>query len=242
MPSQNLSPRCPMRRIVSHGLPLSHDLKQIVTTWFAEIWTGRRVAAIDELMAPDCTVQLEGVDGPVTRSALKAYCSAFFYAVPDLRVELMLIIGDGDTCIAHWHLTGTHLGPGMGIPATGRPVNVKGVSTFQFRHGMIVGGFDRWNRGEFLAGLMEVRPLDATTIVALTKRELQVALLMTERLTHAEIAASLGISANTARRHCERVLTKLGVSRRQDVAAALGKTRGSVLNRHGSDIAEATAG
>lgn len=217
---------------------MSHDLRRIVTTWFAEIWTGRRVAAIDELMAPDCTVQLEGVDGPVTRDALKAYCNAFFHAVPDIRVALTSIICDGDTCVAHWHITGTHLGPGMGIPATGRAVDVKGVSTFHFRDGVVIGGFDRWNRGEFLAGLMEVRPSDATPSAALTKRELQVALLMTERLTHAEIAARLGISANTARRHCERVITKLRVSRRQDVAAALGKTRGSVLDRHGSDIAE----
>ena len=231
-----------MRRIVSQGLPVPYDLKQIVTTWFAEIWTGRRVAVIDELMAPDCTVQLEGLDGPVSRAQLKEYCRAFLNAVPDLRVELVQLICDGDTCIAHWHLTGTHLGAGMGIPATGRPVDVHGVSTFQFRDGLVIGGFDRWNRGELLAGLMEMRSSASTSGVPLTDREHQVALLMAERLTHTEIASRLGISANTARRHCERVLTKLGISRRQDVATALGKTRGSVLNRHGSDIAETSTG
>lgn len=57
----------------------------------------------------------------------------------------------------------------------------------------------------------------------LTSREAQVSLLMAERLTHSEIATQLNITPNTARRHCERVLKKAGVRRRQAVAAALGK-------------------
>jgi DNA-binding CsgD family transcriptional regulator len=59
---------------------------------------------------------------------------------------------------------------------------------------------------------------------------------MAERLTHTEIAAELRIKPNTARRHCEKVLMKLGVSRRQDVSRALGGIPGSVLIRHGSDL------
>lgn len=73
-----------------------------------------------------------------------------------------------------------------------------------------------------------------------TSREAQVALLMAERLTHTEIASNLRIKPNTARRYCERVLARLGVHHRQEVASALGKIPGSVLNRHGDDIPEAT--
>jgi len=54
-----------------------------------------------------------------------------------------------------------------------------------------------------------------------TRREAQVALLMAERFTYIEIASDLGIRPNTACRYCERVLQKLGVSRRQEVAQAL---------------------
>lgn len=66
------------------------------------------------------------------------------------------------------------------------------------------------------------------------------ALLTAERFAHTEIANQLAISPNTARRHCEKVLLKLGVSRRQDVAHALGKIPGSVLARHGGDVSAAT--
>ena len=76
---------------------------------------------------------------------------------------------------------------------------------------------------------------------ALTPREAQVALLMADRLTHNEIASHLNIKANTARRHGERVLLKLGVSRRQDVARAVGKIpAATVLIRHGSDLGTPT--
>ena len=60
---------------------------------------------------------------------------------------------------------------------------------------------------------------------------------MAERFNYREIAEQLRIQPNTARRHSERVMLKLGVRRRQDVAKALGKISGSVLARHGSDVA-----
>ncbi len=212
------------------------DLKRLVHTWFQELWNEKRVSTIDRMMSPDATVQLEGLDGEVSREELKEYCRAFLSGIPDLRADLHQVIQEDETCIAHWRVRGTHLGHGLGIPPTGRSVDVNGVSTFFFRDGIVVGGYDRWNRGELLARLMEVRTDEVVALDRLTARESEVALLMAERLTHAEIADRLGISGNTARRHCEHVLSKLGVSRRQGVAGALGKVNGSVLDRHGSDL------
>lgn len=53
----------------------------------------------------------------------------------------------------------------------------------------------------------------------LTRRESEVAFAMADRVPSPEIAVALGISPNTARRHCERVLMKLGVRSRRDVRA-----------------------
>jgi DNA-binding CsgD family transcriptional regulator/PAS domain-containing protein len=67
-------------------------------------------------------------------------------------------------------------------------------------------------------------PADAAAVrFGLTAQELAVARLMAERRTDAEIGAALGISPNTARTHAERVRRKLGVARRTEVAAALGR-------------------
>lgn len=55
----------------------------------------------------------------------------------------------------------------------------------------------------------------------LTKREAEVALLLAEGLSNAEIAERLFVSPHTARHHVENVLSKLGINSRAAVAARL---------------------
>jgi steroid delta-isomerase-like uncharacterized protein len=216
---------------------LTPDLKALATRWFEEVWNQRRAATIHELTAESCVAQLEGSDEFLTPSGFEAYWKAWLNAVPDVRMEIDFIAVDGATAVVHWRARGTHLGPGLGIPPSGRAVDFTGLTVFEFEGGLIVRGFDRWNRGEIIASLMQVRMGELRQHAGLTPREAQVALLMAERLTHSEIATQLRIKPNTARRHCEHVLNKLGVRRRQDVAAALGRIPGSVLERHGADLA-----
>jgi steroid delta-isomerase-like uncharacterized protein len=213
------------------------DLKAVATRWFEEVWNERRQDLIDELTAEGCVAILEGRDAPLSMADFKDYQRAFISAVPDIRAEVLFVVADTATAVVHWRARGTHLGPGLGVPPSGRPVDFSGLTVFEFENGLIVRGFDRWNRGEMIASLMQVRMDELRAHARLTRREAQVALLMAERFTHVEIAALLKIKANTARRHCEKVLMKLGVSRRQDVAQAVGKVPGSVLSRHGEDLA-----
>lgn len=56
----------------------------------------------------------------------------------------------------------------------------------------------------------------------LTRREMETAQLMARGYSNREVAAAMGISLNTARRHCEHVLLKLNVHSRAAVAARLG--------------------
>lgn len=208
----------------------------LVYRWTTQVWNRRREDVIDEIMSPDCRVQVEGMDGELTPAEFKTYWRTFLQAVPDLWVDILSITTEGDTSMQCWRARGTHLGNGLGIPPSGRPVDFSGASFYQFRDGLIVRGFDRWNRGEMIASLMQVRIDELRERARLTRREAQVALMMAERLGHKEIADQLRIKPNTARRHCERVLEKLGVHKRQDVGNALGKIPGSVLDRHGADL------
>lgn len=70
--------------------------------------------------------------------------------------------------------------------------------------------------------------LDTTTSnpeVPLTDREREVALLMAEGLTNAEVSERLGITFATAKWHVSQVLSKLAVERREDVAVHLERPR-----------------
>jgi DNA-binding CsgD family transcriptional regulator len=66
----------------------------------------------------------------------------------------------------------------------------------------------------------------APAALGLTAREAEVARLLARRASNAELAAALGVSAHTARHHTERVMRKLEVRKRADVAAALGRAAG----------------
>jgi len=67
-----------------------------------------------------------------------------------------------------------------------------------------------------------LQPAQLESQFGMTKREVETAQLIARGHSNREIAAALGISTNTARRHSERVLSKMDVHSRAAVAARLG--------------------
>jgi DNA-binding CsgD family transcriptional regulator len=72
-------------------------------------------------------------------------------------------------------------------------------------------------------------------VAALTKRELEIADLVTDRKTNREIAAELFLSGKTVESHLRNIFVKLGVSSRVEVARAVER------DRRGRDAGQATA-
>jgi DNA-binding NarL/FixJ family response regulator len=62
-------------------------------------------------------------------------------------------------------------------------------------------------------------------VAALTKRELEIAGLVTDRLTNHEIAVALFLSDKTVESHIRNIFHKLGVSSRVDIARAIERER-----------------
>lgn len=74
-------------------------------------------------------------------------------------------------------------------------------------------------RAEELTRLARGRGAEEEPWRPLTSREFEVARLIAEGMTNAEIAAELTIASKTASAHVEHILGKLGVSRRAEIAA-----------------------
>lgn len=78
-----------------------------------------------------------------------------------------------------------------------------------------IGVLTMWARPAMPSGV------DLRERFGFTPREAEVALLLTERRTDAEIASALGISWHTVRSHIERIFSVLGCHTRREAAARL---------------------
>lgn len=117
--------------------------KELARRFFQEIWNEGEEAAIDRYIPehaagndPDFGSGREGF-----RRQWKQWRAAF----PDLHFAIDDLIGEGNKVLTRWTLTGTHQGEFLGIPATGRRINVSGMSLDRIENGMVVEGFDGWD-------------------------------------------------------------------------------------------------
>jgi steroid delta-isomerase-like uncharacterized protein len=82
--------------------------------------------------------------------AIAAVYDRHFAAIPDAYVRVDRLVAEGDTVVVEWTSSGTHCGKLMGIPATGKPVSVKGVSIIKYRGSLAIADTRVWD----LAGLL----------------------------------------------------------------------------------------
>ena len=117
---------------------MSDQNKSIVTRWVERGFNGRDMAEFDIYYSPDLVDHALPPGLPPGREGRKLFAGAFFSAFPDVHLHVEDLIAEGDTVVARWSAHGTHLGDLMGIPATGKPVNITGVAIDRFENGQAV--------------------------------------------------------------------------------------------------------
>ena len=81
----------------------------------------------------DDFVEYEVTPGiPPTKDGVKQFFTAYVGAFPDLRFTTDEILSSGDKGVARVTITGTNTGDFMGMPATGKAVNVGAIDIIQF--------------------------------------------------------------------------------------------------------------
>ena len=121
------------------------DEQHVIASWFARVWNAGDESAIRELMAP--TAQFHGLptepSGPlVGPESFSPYFRLFRGAFPDIRIEVLRMVSQGDLVAAHCRVTGRHTGPGIVEKATGATVAFEGMVFAEVRNGQIQQG---WN-------------------------------------------------------------------------------------------------
>lgn len=117
---------------------MSTDQNKAVVRRFSEAFSRGDLDGCEACMAPEVVVHFPGMPGPLNLAAYREVGAAFLAAFPGLRLEVLELIAEGDKVMCRERLTGTHGGPFQGIPATGRPVAIEGISIDRLVDGHII--------------------------------------------------------------------------------------------------------
>lgn len=117
---------------------MSDELKALNRRFNEEVINEQDLRAIDELVAEDIVdhIPLPG-QGP-GREGIAHALGLFYGAFPDLRIEVVQELAEGDVVAQVVRLTGTHRGEFMGMPATGKEISVLGSDFIRVREGRMV--------------------------------------------------------------------------------------------------------
>lgn len=91
------------------------------------------VDGFGDLLADDFVEHEETPGLEPTKDGVKTFFRMYLAAFPDLRMEPQDVIASGDKAVARVRATGTHDGELMGMPATGRAVDVQLIDIMRFR-------------------------------------------------------------------------------------------------------------
>lgn len=92
-------------------------------------WNAHDADAVAAVFAEDAVIREIGGAGELHgRAAVRARAAALLTAFPDLRLERLELVIDGDRHADRWVLSGTHRGELFGFAPTGRPVRVEGAT------------------------------------------------------------------------------------------------------------------
>jgi steroid delta-isomerase-like uncharacterized protein len=116
------------------ALPLTHNRSNmptgnaaIVQRFIDDVINHGRYEVCDEIVAEDF-LELDPLPGQREgREGLKEIIAMLRSAFPDIHWVTHETISSGEKVVTRFTWTGTHRGDFLGIPATGRPVTVKGI-------------------------------------------------------------------------------------------------------------------
>jgi len=106
------------------------DPKRLVRRFVEELWNQRRLDVADAIFAKDCvTHQLRSgapVDAvPRGSQAIKEHIAGWVASFPDLCFSIEQIFSEGDRVVTQLLMEGTHQGAWLGIPASGKKMQVR---------------------------------------------------------------------------------------------------------------------
>jgi predicted ester cyclase len=119
------------------------DNKRLVSMFVEKLWNERKLELADTIFDENChTHQLRSgspaVSIPRGPAAIKTHVAEWLSAFPDLRFVIEQIFAEGDRVFSLLAMEGTQSGQWLGIPPTGKRVNIRMVTIHRIQSGRII--------------------------------------------------------------------------------------------------------
>jgi steroid delta-isomerase-like uncharacterized protein len=99
---------------------------------FYELVNAGDIEGCGALLADDLVEHEELPGIPPTKDGVLQFFSMNIVAFPDLRMDPEDVLSSGDKVVARVRVTGTQQGEFMGMPATGRSIDVQAIDIVRF--------------------------------------------------------------------------------------------------------------
>jgi steroid delta-isomerase-like uncharacterized protein len=128
-------------------MPVEENI-QLLRRWFQEVWNEGKTQPIHDLLSPNAVAKGQSLDhselhGP---EEFVRFVEGIRATFSDIKVTVEDVFGTDDKVVVRWSLTMTHQGDSMGFPATGKTIQLTGITIARIENGKIVEGWDNWDK------------------------------------------------------------------------------------------------
>lgn len=118
---------------------MSEQNKALVRRGVENVWNGRNLDVIDEVVANDFVIHAASPDKEIHgREGVRQQFAGLRAAFPDLHFMIEDHIAEGDRVVTRWAAQGTHQGTFQGVPATGKRITLTGIDIDRIADGKVV--------------------------------------------------------------------------------------------------------
>jgi predicted ester cyclase len=125
------------------------SIPDLVSVFYGRLWNAWDDEAVGHTLAPGFTFRGSLGQSTSGRDGWRAYRDLIRQGAPDFHNKVVDLVVDGSRAAARLEYSGTHQGPLLSIPPTGRRFTYAGAAFFTADGGLLT---DAWVLGD-LAGL-----------------------------------------------------------------------------------------
>lgn len=138
---------------------MSTEANKAIVRRYQEAYNSNNLDALNEVVAHDFVSHSLAPGLPEGLQGGNLMHQMAMAAMPDYRVSIDDLIAEGDRVVARFTMTGIHTGADfLGLSASGRKINVTGISIFRVASGKIV---EHWANEDALGLLQQLGAMPA---------------------------------------------------------------------------------